>query len=95
MPGKLNILIVDDNEEFCRNVKDIMELKDIITGYMHELGDLAKQAVEMSAYTCLEKPIDMNVLLKLLGRIQQNRPGASLKEPKPGQAGTRLSIDDC
>jgi DNA-binding NtrC family response regulator len=54
----------------------------IITGYMHELGDLAKQAVEKSAYTCLEKPIDMDALLKLLERIRQNRPGASLKKPQ-------------
>jgi hypothetical protein len=29
MPDNLDILIVDDNEKFCRNVKDIMELKTI------------------------------------------------------------------
>ena len=27
MPGKLRILIVDDNEEFCSNLVDILELK--------------------------------------------------------------------
>lgn len=28
MPQKLTILVVDDNEEFCQNVKDILELQD-------------------------------------------------------------------
>lgn len=28
MPQRLTILVVDDNEEFCQNVKDILELHD-------------------------------------------------------------------
>ena len=28
MPQKLTILVVDDNEEFCQNVKDVLELQD-------------------------------------------------------------------
>ena len=28
MSEKLKVLVVDDNEDFCRNVTDILELKD-------------------------------------------------------------------
>lgn len=28
MPQKLTILVVDDNDEFCQNVKDVLELED-------------------------------------------------------------------
>ena len=28
MSEKLEVLVVDDNEEFCQNITDIMELKD-------------------------------------------------------------------
>jgi len=46
MSEKLKILVVDDNEEFCQNVKDILELKDyeVVTAYDGFKGlDLVKE----------------------------------------------------
>jgi len=35
MSGKLRVLVVDDNEEFCKNVTDILELKgyEVMSAY--------------------------------------------------------------
>ena len=46
MSEKLKILVVDDNEEFCRNMADILELKDyeVVTAYDgFEALELVKQ----------------------------------------------------
>ncbi len=46
MPEKLKILVVDDNEKFCQNMTDILELKDyeVMTAYDGFQGlDLVRQ----------------------------------------------------
>jgi len=43
----------------------------IITGYLQEMGNLAEQALQKSAYVLLEKPIDMDYLILLLKQIKQ------------------------
>ncbi len=55
-----------------RNIRpDIIAI--IITGYGQEMDELIKQALEKSAYTCLQKPIDMDKLLSLLAQIKERK----------------------
>jgi len=128
------ILVVDDDEDLCSNMKDVLEdkryrvtvaydgetaiqkarenafdimlidmklpmlngletylaVRDIrpnmvaimITGYSRQMGDLVEQALKGSAYTCLEKPIDMEDLLSLLGKIEEEKAKGTLKKPE-------------
>ncbi len=52
----------------------------IISGYLQDMGDLAQQAVQNSAYMCLEKPVDMENLLSLFERIVEQRKERALKK---------------
>ncbi len=65
MPEKLKILVVDDNEEFCQNITDIMELRDyeVMTAHdgfkglelvMQDRFDLVLMDVRMPAMNGVE-----------------------------------------
>jgi len=54
----------------------------MITGYQQEMRELAQQAVQKSAYTCLEKPIDMDEFVVLLERIQEQRDKGVLQKSR-------------
>ncbi len=123
IPNGALILVVDDDEDLCANMKDLLHdkgyracvaydgnmaiekawenafdiiildmklpslngletylaIRDIrpnvvvivITGYPQEMGNLAQQAVQKNAFACLEKPIDMDDLVSLLGQIKE------------------------
>lgn len=133
VPNGALILVVDDDKELCSNIEDILSqkgyrvcvaydgdtavqktrendfdillidmrlpplnglqtylsIKDIrpdavaivITGYPQQMGDLVEEALQGNAYTCLEKPIDMEELVSLLARIQEQKAKGTLKKP--------------
>jgi len=54
----------------------------IITGYPKDMGELIEQALQRSAYTCLEKPIDMEELISLLEKIEEGKSRGTLKKPE-------------
>lgn len=45
----------------------------IITGYAEKYADLIGQAISESVYTCLKKPLDMKVLIKLFTEVAWNK----------------------
>ena len=133
IPDGALILVVDDDEDLCSNIKDVLgdkgyrvsvaydgdkaiqkarehnfdivlidmklppvngletylSIKDIrpnavaivITGYPKDMHDLVQQALEGDAYTCLEKPINMEELLSLLEKIEEQKAKDILKRP--------------
>ena len=52
----------------------------IITGYRQEMSELVQRALRENVYTCLEKPIDMDRLVSLLGQIKAQKNSATLKK---------------
>ena len=52
----------------------------VITGYRQEMSELVQRALRESVYTCLEKPIDMDRLVSLLGQIKAQKNSAILKK---------------
>jgi len=54
----------------------------MITGYQQEMSELAQQAVQKNAYTCLEKPIDVDELVVLIERIKEQRDKGVLEKPR-------------
>lgn len=53
----------------------------IMTGYAEELRDLINQAVSENAYTYLTKPIDMNELITLLGKVSSDKKAGIIEKP--------------
>lgn len=53
----------------------------IMTGYTGRMLDLAHQAVEKNAYVCLQKPIDMENLLELIGEIVRRKSAGNISKP--------------
>ena len=134
IPNGALILVVDDDENLCANMKDVLSNKGyrvsvaydgnmavekarknnfdimlidlklpalngletylsirdfrpnvvaiMITGYSQEMSKLVQQALQENAYTCLEKPIDMDELLSLLGQIREEKNKGTLKKPQ-------------
>jgi len=45
------------------------------------VGSEIERAIQESAYTCLEKPIDMDNLVLLLKKIKEQKDTGMLKKP--------------
>ncbi|MEE8414385.1 MAG: response regulator [Dehalococcoidales bacterium] len=45
----------------------------IITGYRDDMKRLVDQALEKNAYTCLEKPLNMDELVSMLERVKEQK----------------------
>jgi DNA-binding NtrC family response regulator len=53
----------------------------VITGYRQETSELVQRALQQNAYTCVEKPIDMERMILLLERIKQQKDKGALAKP--------------
>jgi two-component system response regulator HydG len=50
------------------------EVKAIMmTAYRQEMGDLVENALKNSAYTCLDKPLDMEEVFKIIEEILERK----------------------
>lgn len=61
VPEKSRILVVDDNEEFCRNVKDIVELKGYTVATAYD-GFKALELVKQNGFDLVLMDIRMPVI---------------------------------
>jgi len=61
--------------DFRPNLASIM-----ITGYPQEMNKVIHKAREESVYACLEKPLNMDELISLLNRIQDEKTNGTLKK---------------
>ena len=52
----------------------------VITGYRSEMSEMVRQMLERGAYTCLEKPVDMDELVSLLERIRKEKDKGTLRK---------------
>ncbi len=65
---------------FMDGLKTVMAIRNfrsdvqiiIITGYKEEMGDFIEQTLKESAYTCMEKPLDMDHLLKCIQYVLES-----------------------
>jgi DNA-binding NtrC family response regulator len=55
----------------------------IITGMEAEFESLAMEAVRRNAYTIVRKPLDIDHVLTMLGRITEKRASGDLRKPPP------------
>lgn len=53
-----------------------------ITGYRKEMSVLVEQAMRQNAYTCLEKPIDMDTLFYLLEQVKKQKATGIFHKPR-------------
>ena len=48
----------------------------VITGYMQDMYSLVEDTLKKGAYICLEKPIKMDELISIIGRIEEKKKGS-------------------
>ncbi|MFC2041107.1 response regulator [Chloroflexota bacterium] len=63
--------------EFQANVVAV-----VITGYQLETEKLVQRALQENAYTCMEKPLDIDRLVSLLAQIEEQKKSGTLKKPQ-------------
>jgi two-component system response regulator HydG len=76
-----DVILLDMNMPILNGFETYLAVRDIrpnavaviVTGYQQEMGSLVKQALEHSAYACLEKPVDVEKLVSLLERIREQK----------------------
>jgi len=88
--NNFDIMLIDLKLPALNGLETYLAIRDfrpnvvaiIITGYLQEMGKLAQQALQETAYACLEKPIDMDKLFSLLERIREEKNRGTLKKPQ-------------
>lgn len=78
---KYNLIFIDMKLPIINGLETYLSIKEInpevvaimMTGYRQEMNDLVKQALENSAYICLEKPLDMDEVLQLISDIEKKK----------------------
>lgn len=90
MENKYDIMLLDMKLPAMNGFQTFLNIMDIrpnivtilITGYPDEMKEFSEQAIKRNAIVCLEKPLDMNNLLKLLEKVNQAKiSGMPLKKP--------------
>jgi len=84
-----DIMLIDLKLPSLNGLETYLAIRDIrpnvvaiiISGYLQEMSELARQAIRESAYTCLEKPINMDKLVELLERIREQKARGTLEKP--------------
>ena len=61
MSQKLNILVIDDNEEFCHNVADILELEDYAVATAHD-GLKGLELVQQDGFDLVLTDVKMPIM---------------------------------
>jgi two-component system response regulator HydG len=86
--NNFDILLIDMKLPVLNGLETYLAIREfrpnivaiIITGYKQEMSELIQQALQESAYTCLEKPIDVDELISLLERIKGEKTKGTLKK---------------
>ncbi len=86
--NNFDIILLDMNLPALNGLETYLSIRDfrpnvvviIITGYLKEMDKLVQQALQENAYTCLEKPIDIDRLLSLLVQIKEQKNKGTLKK---------------
>ena len=88
--NNFDIMLIDLKLPALNGLETYLAIRDfrpnmvalMITGYPQEMDKLARQALQENAYTCLEKPINMDELVSLLERIKAQKAKGTPKKPE-------------
>lgn len=87
--SNFDIILLDMKLPALNGLETYLSIRDfrpnvvviIISGYPEEMDKLIQQALQKHAYTCLEKPINMDELVSLLEQIREQKNKGILKKP--------------
>ncbi|MEA1939640.1 MAG: response regulator [Candidatus Caldatribacteriota bacterium] len=88
--NEIDIALIDIKLPLLNGLETYLRIKKInpkitaiiITGYRQTTGELVKESLSNSAYTCLYKPLDMDKLLTMLNDVKRGEEKGDLKKPK-------------
>ncbi len=91
MTGKNNfdIILIDLKMPSLNGLETYLAIRDIrpdvvaiiITGHAKDMDDMVQEVIQKNAYTCLEKPINMDTLISMLERIKEQKDKGTLEKP--------------
>ena len=87
-----DIIFIDMKLPTINGLETYLAIKEInpkataimMTGDREETGDLIKQAMRESAYTCLYKPLDITQLLHLVTEVRKSKKNSAGKNQADG-----------
>ena len=85
-----DIIILDMKLPVLNGLETYLSIRDfrpnlasiMMTGYPQKMNKVIQKALEESVYACLEKPINIDELISLLNRIQEQKTNGTLKKPE-------------
>ena len=89
--NNFDIMIIDMKLPVLNGLETYLAIREIrpdtvaivVSGFPQEMNDLAKKAVQESAYVYLRKPLDINYCKELLSEILEHKKLGDLKKPDP------------
>jgi len=82
-----DVIFIDVRMPVMNGLETFLAMKEIkpdvravmMTGFRREVGDLVEKAISGCAYMCLDKPIDLNVLLDVVEAVAAGRSKAEVQ----------------
>jgi len=86
--NNFDVVILDMKPPVLNSLETYLSIRDfrptlisiMITGYPHKISKLIYKAREESVYACLEKPLNIDELISLLNRIQEQKTNGTLRK---------------
>jgi len=87
--NNFDIMLLDMRMPVLNGLETYLAVRDIrpdvviviVTGYLAEVSNEVERAIQEGAYSCLEKPIDMDNLVLLLEKVKEQKDTGTLKKP--------------
>lgn len=87
--NNFDIILIDLKMPILNGLETYLAIRDIrpdvvaiiITGHAKDMDDMVQEAIQKRAYTCLEKPVNMDTLISMLERIKEQKDKGVLKKP--------------
>jgi two-component system response regulator HydG len=88
----IGIVFIDVKMPVLNGLETYLAIKELnpgvtavmMTGYRQEVADLVDEALRDSAYTCLNKPLDMDNVIALVEEISRQRLSGTVSKPGSG-----------
>ena len=86
--NNFDVVILDMKAPVLNGLETYLSIRDfrptlisiMITGYPHKISKLIYKTQEESIYACLQKPLNIDELISLLNRIQEQKTNGTLRK---------------
>ncbi len=88
--NNFDVILIDMQLPILNGLETYLAIRDIrpnmtaiiITGHRADYSEMVQQTIQQNAYTCLEKPINMDMLISLIGEIEEQKKKGTIIKPE-------------